>query len=328
LMNLIVVFWSRCMSSRFIGRLASPALLLAGCVMLFPAAGQTTSSSGERNQQVPVWKQQTVPLGKKIEYKRVGAAPLFLYLLEPSLPAAGPRPGIVFFHGGGWVSGNLGQFNPQAAYLAAQGMAVIQVDYRLLPNKGAEPPRICAEDAKSAMRWVRAHAKELNIDPDRIAAGGGSAGGFLAAFTALVPSWNDPSDDLHISPRPNALVLMFPVIDISPAGYADVNKRFGPTYKEYAPEEFVSASAPPMIIQSGLDDKQVSPDSLRLFQEKMKKVGGRCDLILYPGQKHGFANEAPYMTITLTAAAHFLKSIGYLPASSPDPDGAAASNPH
>ncbi len=294
--------------------------------MLSPAVGQTTSGPGEKDQPVPVWKQQNVPLGKKIEYKRVGELPLFLYMLEPSSPQPSPRPAIVFFHGGGWVSGNLGQFNPQAAYLAAQGMAVIQVQYRLLSNQGTEPPRICAEDAKSAMRWVRAHARELNIDPDRIAAGGGSAGGFLAAFTALVPSWNDPSDDLHISPKPNALVLMFPVIDVSPAGFADVNKRFGPTYKEYAPQEFVSASAPPMLIQSGLADKQVSPDSLRLFQDKVKKAGGRCDLILYPGQKHGFANEAPYMTITLTAAAHFLKSLGYLPASAPDPDGAAAAN--
>jgi len=301
---------------RFTRRGASIAGIL---VTVLSAGGQTPSMSAQRTQQVPLWKQRTAPLGQEVEYKRINGLPLYLYVLEPSTPEEGPRPAIVFFHGGGWVAGNLGQFNRQAAYLAAHGMVVIQVDYRLLPAGGVDPPRICAEDAKSAMRWVRAHAGKLNVDPNRIAAGGGSAGGYLAAFTALVPAWNDPLDDLSISPKPNALVLLFPVIDISPSAYAGVNKRFGPDYMKYAPEEFVSATTPPVIILSGLADKQVNPESLRTFQAKVNRAGGHCELILYPEQKHGFANEEPYMTITLTAIAHFLVSIGYLPPSTPNP---------
>lgn len=270
--------------------------------------------------KVPVWKQQTLPVGTKMEYKQVDGKSLSLYVLEPPAAETAVHPAIVFFHGGGWTGGNVGQFNPQATYIASKGMVAIQVQYRLMSAKGSESPQVCGEDAKSAMRWVRAHAKELHIDPNRIAAAGGSAGGFLATFTALVPAWDDPADDLNISPKPNALVLFFPAIDISPAAYGNNNiSRFGPDYKKLAPMEFVSASTPPTIILAGAADKQIAPDSLRQFKNSVEKAGGRCDLIFYAGQPHGFANGEPYMTITLAAAAHFLESLGYLPASTADP---------
>ena len=75
---------------------------------------------------------------------------------------------------------------------------------------------MCCADAKSALRYVRAHATELGIDPQRIAAAGGSAGGHLAAFTALVDGLDDPQDDLAVSCKPNALVLFNPVFNNGP----------------------------------------------------------------------------------------------------------------
>lgn len=180
-------------------------------------------------KKVPLYMQHTEPSGKKIEYKKVGDKSLSLYVLEPPTTATALRPAIVFFHGGGWTGGNVGQFNAQANYLAAQGMVAVQVQYRLVAPHSSDTPQICGEDAKSAMRWVRAHAKEFHIDPNRIAAAGGSAGGYLAAFTATVPGWNDPADDLSISPKPNALALFFPAIDISPltSGNDSISSRFG-----------------------------------------------------------------------------------------------------
>ncbi len=71
---------------------------------------------------------------------------------------------------------------------------------------------VCCNDTKSAMRWVRSHAAELGIDPERIAASGGSAGGHLAAFASMVEGIDDPADDLKVSPRGNALVLFNPVL--------------------------------------------------------------------------------------------------------------------
>jgi acetyl esterase len=262
---------------------------------------------------------QVQPAGQPVVYKTVGGTPLHLYISSPPEEGSALHPAIVFFHGGGWTGGAVTQFNPQSTALAARGMVAVDVEYRLIAHAPSlESPQICVEDAKSAMRWVRAHAKELHIDPSRIAASGGSAGGYLAAATALVPGWDDPADDLSISPKPSALVLFFPVVDISPAAYDQ--KRFGNDPAKYSPESYLSASMPPTIIFAGLADKLVKPDTLRNFKTLATKAGGRCDIIFYPDQPHGFANKEPYMTITLTETIHFLKALGYLSATTLDPD--------
>src|SRR3954454_5851101 len=99
-------------------------------------------------------------------------------------------------------------------------MVCALVEYRLLKNKPGEPPTDCIHDAKSAMRWVRSHAKELGIDSKRIAAAGGSAGGHLAAFCGLVEAKDDSQDNLSISPKPNAMILFNPVFNNGPGQYA------------------------------------------------------------------------------------------------------------
>ena len=95
------------------------------------------------------------------------------------------RPAIVFFFGGGWNGGSPGQFRAQARYLAERGMVAILVDYRVRSRHGTLA-NIAVGDAKSAIRWVREHADRLGVDPERIAAGGGSAGGHLAAASATL----------------------------------------------------------------------------------------------------------------------------------------------
>ena len=106
------------------------------------------------------------PVGKEVVYKTVVGRPLHLYLSSPPESMQGPHAAIVFFHGGGGTAGAPAQFNSQATRLAALGMVAIEVEYRLLaPPPSMEPPRVCVEDAKSAMRWVRSHAAELNVDP-------------------------------------------------------------------------------------------------------------------------------------------------------------------
>jgi acetyl esterase len=184
------------------------------------------------------------------------------------------------------------------------------VQYRLVAKAPSlESPQICVEDTKSAMRWVRSHASELHVDPNRIVGSGGSAGGYLAAAAALVPGWDDPADDLSISPKPNAMVLFFPVVEVAPANGL---KRFGDDYAKYRPENYLSAKTPPTIIFGGLADKLVTPDTLREFKKMVEAAGGRCELDFYADQPHGFANKEPYRTLTLTAAEHFLESLGYL----------------
>src|SRR5688572_5980712 len=180
------------------------------------------------------------PLGTPHVYKIVGERALKLHVVEPAeRQPTRRRPAIVFFHGGGWRAGRPVQFNEHARYLATRGMVCVQVEYRLLAGKASEPPLVCVQDAKSAMRWVRAHAAELGIDPERIAAAGGSAGGHLAAFVGMVDGLDAPSDDLAISPKANALVLFNPVFDNGPEnGYG--RERVGARYREFSPAHNVT----------------------------------------------------------------------------------------
>ena len=124
------------------------------------------------------------------------------------------RPAIVFFFGGGWTSGKLEQFEPQASHLARRGMVAARADYRVKSRHGVTPKE-CVEDAKSAVRWMRANAAKLGVDPDRIVAAGGSAGGHIAACTAFSPGLDAEGEDANVSSKPNALVLFNPVLRFS-----------------------------------------------------------------------------------------------------------------
>ena len=110
-----------------------------------------------------------------------GAVTLNLHVFTP--PGHQPshqRPAIVFFFGGGWVDGSASHFHPQCEYLASRGMVAISAEYRV-KNLHGTTPQECVKDGKSAIRYVRQNAAALGIDPNRIAAGGGSAGGHVAA---------------------------------------------------------------------------------------------------------------------------------------------------
>jgi acetyl esterase/lipase len=285
-------------------------------LIVLPAVGillMLISSHAVAAQKAPA--QAAGKMGVRYEYKRVGGKPLYLYVQSPPEAFAGDRPAAVFFHGGGWTSGSVDLFERQGAYLASRGMVGVQVDYRLLHKGGSDPLEICAEDSKSAMRWVRSHAKMLHLQPDKIAAVGSSAGGYLAAAVTMLPGVNDPGDDLSVSSKGNAMLLIMPVLDNSPEGDGTAD---GGKNKKYVPINFVDASTPPTIIMSGADDPIAQPETLRRFQKLVQDSGGRCDLIFYPGQRHGFFRNEPYTSLTMKEMAHFLESLGYLqPSSAP-----------
>jgi acetyl esterase/lipase len=252
------------------------------------------------------------PAGVPHEYKRVGGRELKLFVVSP--PDAKPtdrRPALVLFHGGGWTGGAPTQFNTQSTYLASRGLVCVQVEYRLLDKADKAPPIICVQDAKSAMRWVRTHAAELGIDPSRIGAGGGSAGGHLAAFVGMVEGQDDPADDLTVSARAAALVLFNPVFDNGPVGGWG-QARVGERVKEFSPAHNITADDPPAIVFLGRSDNLIPIATLERFQVAMKAAGVRCDTFYYEGQSHGFFNQDPYKTRTLIETDKFLASLGWL----------------
>lgn len=255
------------------------------------------------------------PVGEEHVYKTVGDRDLRLYVNKPVDWRPGDaRPAIVFFHGGGWVGGSPGQFTEHSKYLVTRGMVCVQVEYRLLERGGNEPPLTCVQDAKSAMRWVRSHAGELGIDPQRIASAGGSAGGHLAAFVGMVDGLDDPHDDLSVSAKSNAMVLFNPVFDNGPGGYG--HQRVRDRYQEFSPFHNVSEDDPPAIVFLGTADNLVPVKTVEQFAESMQTAGVRCEKMFFEGQPHGFFNFGRsgnrYYLETMSAADGFLHSLGWL----------------
>jgi len=245
-------------------------------------------------------------------YKKTAEGELYLYVFQPEKGRQRNRPAAVFFFGGGWNGGTPGQFSEHASYLALRGMVGIVADYRVKSRQGTTPFE-CVKDGKSAIRWVRAHAGELGIDPDRIAAGGGSAGGHVAAATATVPGLEEEGEDRSIRCQPNALLLFNPVYDNGPEGYG--HERVKERYKEISPIDNIHKGTPPAIVFLGTDDKLIPVATAEKYKELMKQAGSRCDLHLYEGQPHGFFNRRKseeHFLKTVTEMDRFLESLGYL----------------
>jgi acetyl esterase/lipase len=200
-------------------------------------------------------------------------------------------------------------------------MVAILADYRVSSRHQVKVVD-CVRDAKSAIRWVRAHAKELGLDPNRIAAAGGSAGGHLAAATATISGFDEPGEDAAVSSRPNALVLFNPVLSFDPST-VDPNaprianfkpSRIGVEPKQLSPANHVDAKTPPTLLMAGSKDFLLGGD--RQFAERMKAAGARCDFDLYDGRTHGFFNyknaATPDFLKTTESMDRFLTSLGYL----------------
>src|SRR3954465_7508711 len=159
-------------------------------------------------------------------YKTIDGTKLNLYVYYPEgHKPTDKRPAIVFFFGGGWTNGSPTQFEQHCKHLASRGMVAITADYRVASRQQVKAVE-CVKDAKSAIRYVRKEAARLGVDPNRIAAGGGSAGGHLAACVGVVKGFDESSEDASISSVPNAIVLFNPAVVLAAApGLANANQE-------------------------------------------------------------------------------------------------------
>ena len=216
------------------------------------------------------------------------------------------RPAIVFFFGGAWRSGSVEQFRSQAEYLAQRGMVAARADYRVRSRHKTTPDK-CVDDGKSAVRWLRTNAAKLGIDPRRIVASGGSAGGHVAACTFTIPNFDAEGDDTAISCRPNLLVLFNPVLNTVPIG-----ERFGmgEMARKISPNHHLSRDILPTIIFFGTEDKLNAGG--KEFLQKAGPLGIHAEMYMAPGQPHGFFNRPPWLQRTTYLMDEFLIRQGYL----------------
>ena len=268
---------------------------------------------------------KSLPGSRPEIYKKIDGVALPIHIFEPTNhQSKDKRPAIVFFFGGGWRGGSPQQFQNHCRYLASRGMVAMTAEYRVLNRHGVKAVS-CFRDAKSAIRWVRQNAERLGIDPERIAAGGGSAGGHLAGALGTIREFDEKDEDTSISSVPNALVLFNPALVLAPIeGYeakdleklANLEERLGVRPERLSPYHHVHKGQPPTIIFHGKADATVPYFTSEVFAQKAQMKKNRCELLGYDGQPHGFFNYGrsgnKYFIDTVQRMDAFLVSLGYM----------------
>lgn len=284
--------------------------------MLLPVFGGLGGWAAAGEAAAPVWHEQ---IYKEIDGQKLRAYVFPRIAEQPS----GGHPAIAFFHGGGWVFGQPQEFFGACERFARKGFTTISFEYRLSRNpdgtypKPGVSPIESVKDARSAIRWMRARAAELRIDPQRIVVGGQSAGGQLALATALIDI-NESTDDLAVSPDPNALLLYSSNVNtLEPWIDMLLGDRSGLIFT-ISPYHHVRKNMPPAIAFRGLEDDQVLPYIVDLFKRRMDEYGNQFEVVSYPGRKHylGEGNEqyARYFDEEIMERTDaFLRQHGFMP---------------
>ena len=229
---------------------------------------------------------------KKI-YKQVDSTQLEVHIFyDPATFNKKPKAAIAFFHGGGWAFGKPSEFFGACRRYAAMGFVTFSFQYRLSIDKNGNTPHPtitpieCVKDARSAMRWLRGHASDFNIDPKKIVAGGQSVGGHLTLSTAMIENHNETTDDLSISPVPNAMLLYSSCVNTMEAWCDRLMGSQREKIWSISPAHNVKKGMPPAAAFHGADDDTVPFWTVAFFEQDMKKLGNHFELHKYPGRKH------------------------------------------
>lgn len=252
---------------------------------------------------------------RTVVYKTVGDRSLELRIFDPpGFKKTDERPVYLTIHGGGWTGRTPRYFYPFAQHFAELGMVAISMEYRLSSEAHGTTVFDCVKDGRSAVRYLRAHADALGIDPDKIVVTGGSAGGHIAAGTVLFDEINEADDDTSVSTLPDLLVLYYPVIDTSRRGYGQA--KIGERWKELSPVDHVKPDLPPTLLLHGTADKTTPFYGANLFYERMLEAGNEIEFIQFEGGRHGyFLFDLELFDEAMQQTEDFLEKHGILPVS-------------
>ncbi len=214
-------------------------------------------------------------------YESEGIA-LPLHIFSPTdLSKEKSYPTIIFFHGGGWQTGTPKQFHPQCAILSKLGFQCVSVGYRV-SNIYQSTPLQSANDALSAIYFLYSHANSLNINVKQIFLAGGSAGGHLAALSAIRLQQSDAKINIA------GLILLNPILNLAP-GNPD-HHLVTNHWQQLSPFHQMKQEIPPTLILVGDQDKESPLNLLKAFCHKAISLGGQCRINVAENQKHGFFN--------------------------------------
>ncbi len=273
------------------------AILLGGCGVAGSAARTSTPAATETVAPPTRAGIETVT------YCTDGGTPLAMDIALPA-PHATAAPAVLYIHGGGWEHGSrlgggfLEQLRPK---LVARGFVVASIDYRLAP-KDKWPAQII--DSKCAVRYLRAHAGTYGIDPQRIGAWGGSAGGHLVSLlgTSDVSAGFDVGEWGNESSRIEAVVDLFGPADLTAGGWGRdpsqvITEVFGgapgaidDTLVNASPVTWITSDDPPFLILQGDADRTVPAAQSQELAAKLHAAGVPATLVMVKGGPHGLTD--------------------------------------
>ena len=251
----------------------------------------------------PARAQESTPPAPRVltdlVYRTVGDLSLTLDAYLPSTP--GPHPAVLVIHGGAWIGGDKGDMAPFGRGLASNGLAAFSVNYRL---SGQAPYPAQIEDCLEAVKWLRAHAVEYEVDPDRLGALGASAGAHLAL---LVATMEPPEDLTDAAGQPlrnwvRAVVSVAGPTDLTAGDWDQVTPELrqvlaqflGGTpqevpdnYAQASPVTHISPDDPPVLLIHGDRDQIVPYAQALIMQQKLQEAGVSVELITLHGGGHG-----------------------------------------
>ena len=220
-----------------------------------------------------------------VTYKIVGSDSLKAFLFYPKhKPEKDTYAAIAIFHGGGWSIGEASWAFGSAKKFAELGLMAIAVQYRL-SNQNNISPLDAIDDARDFILWARENADKLNLDKNKLAAYGWSAGAHLIACTAVFPSYGSIAG---ISSCPDALILKSPALSIVNDSWFKKLLPEGASPEKHSPAENIKGKLPPSIILIGKEDSVTPLEGSALFHKNMKIFGNDSQLHIYEGVGHLF----------------------------------------
>jgi pectinesterase len=289
------------------------ALLASALFTASDADGQAVSKKGRatanpEGAQIRRALPDSVKVERDIVYATYGERKVMLDLYLPKQPSTAKIPCIVVIHGGGWRSGDKTRFAAIAGHLAEQGFAAACIGYRLLPEVEFPAPIV---DCKAAVRWVRTNAAQHGIDPDRIGAIGGSAGGHLVAMLGTSdkePKLEGPGGNPGISSRVQAVVAMATPADMSK--FAERTKIDKDLVTLISPVTHVSKDSAPVLLLHGTKDNLVPMAQSELLLSLYQKAGAHAELFKVEGAPHAFWNGQWFDDTMKRSVDFFRKQLG------------------
>lgn len=220
----------------------------------------------------------------KTAYSGSGDDALAMNIVDVKIDSDTRRSAIVLFHGGGWKSASPELLFPHARYFARRGMVAFVPEYRLANEKTGITVTDAARDCRKAVRWVRDHADAYGIDSNKIVAAGDSAGGHLAAVTALVGKMTHETDKQAKRSRPDVLILLGSITNTAEGKW----HLEGEEGKMLSPVHNIDSDEPPTLILHGEKDEVVPVQTARDFAATMEKHGNKCRLKILSDTGHAF----------------------------------------